>query len=242
MKLLSKDFWKQIREILLVTYEGYTKAILLVLFLFCIYIIINALQIPFDVTNPQLFIEWANKQGPNFALTVFLINWLVIFIPFLPNDPIHIAAGLVMPWWQAFLLIHFCSILGWSMNYYLGKHLGSKFVYGLLGEKHVKNLEEILSKTKKQHFIFLAWTPGVSYDIVGYIAGMTKASYSSYLLGAAVGTIPTTLLSITYGTLTQHYWWVAPLALSINMLSIVGLSGILIYKGRGFFSKTPSNK
>lgn len=218
-------------------YEVYLKVLILVLIVISVYLFVQWYQVPFDITKPQLFSEWASNQGANFTITVFIINLLVILVPFLPNDPIHMAAGLVMPWWQAFLLIHFCSMIGWSTNYFLGKKLGADFVHLMIGEKNSKVLEQNVIKAKPKHFIFLAWTPGVSYDILGYIAGITKADFKSYFIGALIGTIPTTLLSISYGTLTNIFWWITPLMLTINGIAFLGLGSWIVYKSRKIVSK-----
>jgi len=218
-------------------YEVYFKFLVLLIIVFSVVLFVRWNNIPFDVTKPELFAEWAQNQGPNFAITVFIINLLVIVVPFLPNDPIHMAAGLVMPWWQAFLLIHSCSLIGWSINYYLGNKLGADFVNHMIGEENSKKLSKLINNTSAKHLIFLAWTPGVSYDIIGYISGVSNIRFRNFFIGALVGTVPTTLLSIFYGVLTQRFWWVTPFMLAINIIAFLGLSSFILYK----FNKKPTD-
>lgn len=214
-------------------YDIYIRLGILIFIFISVYLLVLWMNIPFDITRPELFADWANNQGTSFAVTAFFINLLVILVPFLPNDPIHMAAGLVMPWWQALILLHLCSMIGWTVNYYLGKKLGAGFVHAVIGEKNSLALEKLVEKAKPKHFIFLAWTPGVSYDILGYIAGITNANYKGYFIGAFIGTIPTTLLSITYGALTRQFWWIAPLMLVVNIVAFLGLGSYVIFNNKG---------
>lgn len=225
--------------------HDYIKLAFFGVIIFLVYIVIAWLKVPLDITHPELFVEWSKNQGVSFPVAVFAINFLVIILPFLPNDPIHIAAGLVLPWWEAFVIIHTCSMIGWSLNYYLGKKLGSDFVYRIIGADNVISLEGRLKKMKRWHFIILAFTPGVSYDIVGYVCGMIKADFKGFLIGAFIGTAPTTMLSIYYGTLTRSFWWVGPTMFLVNMFAAVVLVSVISFYNKhhiGGFAKRMVNR
>lgn len=177
---------------------------LFILFIISIGYIISYLGIP---VNPEEFRKWIlDPSRSNYAILImFLINLLVIFFPFFPNFIVHIAAGYIFPFWEAFLIIYISSIIGWSINYYLAKKLGRGFVQKLIGDSNMGKLDTHLRKAGILHFALLINIPGMSYDVLGYIAGLIKIPYRAYFFGAIIGAVPSVSVAILQGSITQVF-------------------------------------
>ena len=161
-------------------------------------------KIPLDPKELRL---WVTDKGVIAPFLLVLINNIAIFNPFIPNQIIHITAGALYGPFMGFLLIYPSSIIGWSFNYYLGRKLGRGFVEEMIGKDTVAKLDDNVKKATLKDFIILILTPGISYDVLGYIAGTVKANFKSFFLGAIIGSIIPTFVTISVGEVLLDNPW-----------------------------------
>lgn len=173
--------------------------------------------------TPDKFREWVSDKGILGPIVLILINNVAIFNPFIPNQLIHITAGALYGSVLGFIIIYPSSIIGWTLNYYLGYKLGRHFVSHMIGAKYLDKLDNFVKKAKLRDFIILIFTPGMSYDVLGYVAGAVRADAKAYILGGMIGSIIPTFITISIGQLTIDKPWIG------IGLTVVGIAFSLIY-------------
>lgn len=183
-------------------------------------LLIYYLKVPLE---PNQFKEWILAQEHQ-TIALFLINWLVVFYPFFPNQIIHMAAGWIFPFWKALLIIHLCSIFAWCVNYLLGRKLGRNFVEHVMGFDAIDRLDKKLQNAKWWHFLILSITPGFSYDVIGYVAGSLKAPFLPFFIGAIFGTLPALTITLLIGNKTNEIPWLGPFIILVGIVSSIVVS------------------
>lgn len=187
-------------------------------------------QIPLNSLSAlQHFVE---SRGSSSGLILFLINWIVVFYPFLPNNVIHMVAGNIFGFWQALIIVYLSSLWGWSINYYLAKYLGQDFVISFLGKKTFDEISSKINGISDWAFFLIAMIPGLSYDIVAYVAGATNMKIKQFYIGA-IGALSTVIVSILIGGYTQgrsDREWLMWLYAGIGMVSSTGITIVAYIK------------
>lgn len=172
-------------------------------------------KIPLDPKELRL---WVTDKGGIAPFLLVLINNIAIFNPFIPNQIIHITAGALYGPVVGFLMIYPSSILGWSLNYFLGRKLGRGFVEEMIGKDTLAKLDDNVRKATLKDFIILIFTPGVSYDVLGYIAGTVKANFKNFFFGAVIGSVVPTIITISVGEVVVENPWIGVLVTVVGII------------------------
>ncbi|MBK6398831.1 MAG: DedA family protein [Bacteroidetes bacterium] len=133
----------------------------------------------------------------------YLILFLIIFCetgfvitPFLPGDSLLFTAGAiaalgVLNIWLLVVLLCVAAILGDSVNYGIGKFLGSKVFeknFRFINQKHLLKARSFYEKYGGKTIIIARFVPIVR-TFAPFVAGVTRMNYSSFILYNIVGGI-----------------------------------------------------
>jgi uncharacterized membrane protein YdjX (TVP38/TMEM64 family) len=88
----------------------------------------------------------------------------------------------------------------------------------MIGKDTVAKLDDNVKKATLKDFIILILTPGISYDVLGYIAGTVKANFKSFFLGAVIGSIFPTIITISVGEIVVDNPWVGVLVTVVGII------------------------
>jgi membrane-associated protein len=142
--------------------------------------------------------EIIQAYGPLTYLILFAIIFaetgLVIF-PFLPGDSLLFAAGalsafgsLSLSWLLGVLIV--ASILGDTVNYWIGKTIGQKLVDNprvpFINQEHIDKTEAFYKKHGGKTIILARFVP-IIRTFAPFVAGVGKMHYSTFLLYNVVG-------------------------------------------------------
>lgn len=136
-----------------------------------------------------------------YGTMTYVILFLIIFMetglvvtPFLPGDSLLFAAGAisttgVMNIWLLYVILLVAAFLGDTVNYWIGHFIGPKAFEmnsKLLKKEHLKKAEAFYEKHGGKAIVLARFVPIVR-TFAPFVAGVSKMSYSHFLLYNAVG-------------------------------------------------------
>jgi len=173
------------------------------------------------------------------APLLYLLIYSIAPVFFVPGWIITIAGGLAFgPLWGTVLTVVGATI-GATLAFFVGRFLGRGFVTRLLKEKFksVASLDEKAASRGFEVVFFLRLIPLVPFNVLDYMAGISKIGARDYILGTFLGIIPGTFAYVFLGsTLTQIKSW--RFALAVGLLILLSLIPIL-YKRRNNQGRSP---
>jgi membrane-associated protein len=165
-------------------------------------------------------------------LIIFLETGLVI-MPFLPGDSLLFAAGLMAQPGRGFNIyvllfgLPIASIVGDSVNFWLGKSLGGAMVRkGWIKKKWITETEKFYAKHGKKTVIIGRFVPIVR-TVAPFVAGMEIMPYRTYLPYCVAGSFLWVFVCVGAGYLLGGIPWVEEnfelVILGVIFLSIIAI-------------------
>ena len=177
-----------------------------------------------------------------YGLWTYVILFLIIFAetglvvtPFLPGDSLLFAAGtfaglgLLHPWILA-LLLSLAAIVGDSVNYAIGRHVGPKV---FRSETHLLFKREYLDRTREFYrihgaktIVFARFVPMLR-TFAPFVAGIGRMPYRQFFLYNVVGGVLWVSLFVFGGVLFGNI----PVVRENFTLVILGIIGVSLLPG-----------
>jgi len=147
-------------------------------------------------------------------MIIFLETGLVV-TPFLPGDSMIFTAGTMagMGWfniWILFILFSVAAILGDTVNYWIGFHLGPKVFREksrFLNKKRLEETKKFFDKYGSETIILARFMPFVR-TFAPFVAGIGKMDYWKFLVYNVVGGIAWVGLFVWGGYFFGNLAWV----------------------------------
>lgn len=189
----------------------------------------------FSLEEIRSIIQSYGALGP----LVYIILFAILPIFLFPVPLLVLPAGAVFGLFYGTVYTVIGVIINSALMYYLSKFLAAGFVEKFMNEKlSVSMKKRLLSdnqKTLSSVFFMLRLVPLVSYNLINYIAGLTKIKILNYLLVTLIAVVPGTIIFINAGDkaldVKSHEFKVA-LALLIALMLISALL-LKLYLKRG---------
>ncbi len=134
--------------------------------------------------------------GPLLFIAVMAIS--VLFAP-IPNAPIFVAAGLV--WGSALGTVYSLAglLVGSTMAFYVSRWTGRRFLVRLVGARAAQRLDHAADTMGGRVIFWSRMVPGVNFDWVSFVAGMTSISFHSFFVASALGMVLPTAVTVVAG-------------------------------------------
>lgn len=180
--------------------------------------------------QPEQFRAWVDGHGAWGPLAYAAMVFLQVLVAIIPGEPLEIAGGYA-----------FGAVWG-TVLCLLGAFLGSVAVFAVVRKWGVPLVEVFFSQDKLDKLTFLKtsprraallWlvftVPGTPKDLLCYFAGLTDLRWSSWLLIASVGRLPSIITSTVGGNALglQNYQFAA---ITFAATTVIAGVGLVIYR------------
>lgn len=156
----------------------------------------------FDVSlkiDAEPFRDWVDDRGAlGVAVFIAVMAASVLFAP-IPNAPIFIAAGLA---WGPILGTIYCMVgltLGSAAAFWVSRRFGRKHLPKLIGKKAAARLDGIADNMGAKVVFWSRIVPGVNFDWISFVAGMTSVPFRTFIVFSFLGMIPPTGITVVMG-------------------------------------------
>lgn len=168
----------------------------------------------------------------DYGAWVYLILFLVIFAetglvvtPFLPGDSLLFVAGTLaaaggMDVTLLIVLLCFAAILGDSVNYAIGKHVGDRMVRGgrFIRQEHIDRTHAFFEKYGGKTIVIARFVPIVR-TFAPFVAGIGQMAYGRFLTFNVAGGI----LWVVSLTMAGYFFGNLPIVKNNLTLVVIGI-------------------
>lgn len=156
------------------------------------------------------------------------INVLQIVLAFLPGEPVELASGYAFGFLEGTVLCLAASALGTALVFAAVRRWGARVVHFFFKQDLFEQYAW-LQDTRRLSLVMLVvfLIPGTPKDFLTYFAGLTNMRFSSVLLIATFGRIPSIVTSTVAAAAAGERDWVL-LAASLAVAGVLALAGSFI--------------
>jgi uncharacterized membrane protein YdjX (TVP38/TMEM64 family) len=149
--------------------------------------------------DAEPFRDWVEEQGPlGPVVFVGIMAASVLFAP-IPNVPIFIAAGLA---WGPVLGTIYCMAgltLGSAAAFWVARRFGRNHLPKLIGHKAAARIDHMVDNMGGRVVFFSRLMPGVNFDWISFVAGMTSVSFRTFIFYSFWGMLPICAVTVAMG-------------------------------------------
>ncbi len=149
--------------------------------------------------DAEPFRDWVEERGA-LGVVVFILVMAasVLFAP-IPNVPIFIAAGLA---WGPILGTIYCMAgltLGSAAAFWVARKLGRNHLPRLIGHKAAARIDHMVDNMGGRVVFFSRLMPGINFDWISFVAGMTSVKFRTFIVYSFLGMIPPCAVTVAMG-------------------------------------------
>lgn len=155
---------------------------------------------------------------------VFGIQFVQVFIAFLPSEPVELLMGMIYGTWGGLFVGLIGVFLGTICSYYLAKWVGVPFFKLFIKKNHFEKLEFLQDEKKVAISVFIAYLMvGVPSDVVTYLGPTLKIKPWKFFFLSTIARIP----KIVTSTYVGHHLVEGDIILSIVVFFGTGLLSVI---------------
>lgn len=181
--------------------------------------------------TPTMIQEWLLSFGvlaPILFVFIYTIRPLILF----PASVLSLTGGLAFGAIGGTIYTIIGATLGAALSFLLARKLGGKFIKEPTSEKR-KKIQRNLEKNGFLYVLLLRLIPLFNFDLISYVAGVSKVKFRSFFLATLIGIIPGTFAYNFLGSsFTSGDWTVVLIAASVFL--VVLIVPLLLKKRLGF--------
>jgi len=177
--------------------------------------------------NPEAIRDAIQSVGP-LAPLLYLVIYSVAPVLSVPGWILSVAGGLAFGavWGTALTVLG--ATIGATAAFFSARYLGRDFVARVLKGKFqtLTTIDDQAAAHGFQVIFFLRLIPLIPFNVLNYVAGLSRVGAGDYILGTFLGIVPGTFAYVYLGSsLTHVYSW--QFALAIGMLVLLAVIPIL---------------
>ena len=179
------------------------------------------------------FVELIRSFGLRGCITLSILSMMQVIIPFMPEEPVQVLAGMGYGVWQGILICLIGIVLGNSLIYLAYKVFGKRDIKS--SHKGIDLDFDKLRTSKRVAFIILILyvLPAVPLGVICLFACSLNLKYPRYFILTTLGSIPSIFVGVALGHLATAMSWVVSvvvLAIIVLLVIIFAINKKKIYK------------
>ncbi len=165
---------------------------------------------------------WVLSMGIFAPLAFIGLQILQTVISPIPGNVVGFAGGFLFGWWGV-ILSTIGSTIGYAIVLKLVRKYGRRLVEKLISPDLMKKFDYLANEKGGFIFFLIFLIPALPDDVVMCIAGLTKLPINQLLFSAAVGRLPSVVITNQFGASISDGDIPQVILLTIISLAIVGL-------------------
>lgn len=180
--------------------------------------------------QPEQFRSWVDGHGAWGWAAYAAMVFLQVVVAIIPGEPLEIVGGYAFGAWWGTVLCLIGAVLGSVAVFALVRRWGRPLAEVFFPKEKLDKLQFLHSSPKRTALLWLIFTvPGTPKDLLCYFAGLTDMKWSTWLLIATVGRLPSIVTStVGGGALGDRNYTAAAIAFGVA-LAAAG-AGYLVYR------------
>lgn len=149
--------------------------------------------------DAEPFQDWVEDRGPLGPIVFVLIMAASVLFAPIPNVPIFIAAGLA---WGPILGTVYCMAgltLGSAAAFWVARRFGRNHLPKLIGHRAAARIDHMVDNMGGRVVFFSRLMPGVNFDWISFVAGMTSVSFRTFIFYSFWGMLPICAVTVAMG-------------------------------------------
>jgi uncharacterized membrane protein YdjX (TVP38/TMEM64 family) len=159
------------------------------------------------------FIE---SWGPSAPLVFIAVQVLQVLLAPVPGEVSGFVGGYLFGAAKGFIYSSIGLAIGSAINFWIGRMLGRRFVRKLIPAGHLKKLDMFITHQGIFVLMICFIFPGFPKDYLCLFLGLTELPFRVFIILAALGRMPGTLMLSLQGQLLyrQNYWLLGAIVLA----------------------------
>ena len=117
-------------------------------------------------------------------------------------------------------------IIGSIIAFYLARIGGKPIINKLIGKKWVGRVDRWVEKKGTKAIFLTRLVPVIPFDLISYMAGITKLEFKNYLLATVLGAFPRSLLLAIMGLSMKEI--LTFIGFGLEMTFVIGILGFIV--------------
>lgn len=166
------------------------------------------------------FIQSSGYWGIGVSIGIMMIH---SFIPF-PAEFVAIANGMVYGAFWGTVITWVGAMFGAFLAFGLARKLGRRFVHRILTQGNSQKVDGWVENYGRLTLFISRLIPVIAFNLINYVAGLTKISWWTFAWTTGLGILPMTILMVVLGSeITTLQWriWVLVIAAVLILWFIV---------------------
>lgn len=150
--------------------------------------------------------DFITQYPASAALLIIPLRFLAVVLAPLPGSPIAFASMAVLPWWEALAYNFIGAELGIVAAFFIARKFREPVVAHVAPLQKVHEWQDTISQTKQfWGFVGLRLVALFATDFVSYAAGLSKLSFTRFILATLLVDIPAYLVFFYIGGIAVAY-------------------------------------
>lgn len=181
-------------------------------------------------SDPDKFRDWVDGHGVWGMLAYMGMVALQVLAALIPGEPLEIAGGYAFGAVWGTVLCLLGAFLGSAAVFAVVRKWGVPLVEVFFPQDKLDKLTFLKTSPKRTALLWLVFTiPGTPKDLLCYFAGLTDLRWTTWLLIASVGRLPSIITSTVGGNALglQNYQFAA---ITFAATTVIAGVGLVIYR------------